>query len=292
MLTSLPTSVPSPVSSAETGTSVPQPPAALWENHRVPGPLLSTAIHAGHGLRPEVSVLLALPEAERLREEDPFTDTFLPAAGSRLVVHRSRFEVDLNRPREEAVYRRPEDAWGLELWPEGEPGNGLVERSLDIYDAFYRDLRHGLEENVRSWGGAVIFDVHSYNHRREGPRAPTADPEGNPDVNIGTGNIHRDRWAPVVKALIGELGGQRVLGRPLDVRENVRFEGGHLSRWTAGEFPETVCPLAIDFKKIFMDEWTGRADPGAVAEIRAALEATVPAVLSALAEVVGALERA
>jgi hypothetical protein len=33
-----------------------------------------------------------------------------------MITHRSRFEVDLNRPRREAVYRIPEDAWGLDIW--------------------------------------------------------------------------------------------------------------------------------------------------------------------------------
>jgi len=286
-----PTLAHSPIDGSDPGISAaaaaaPDPPA-LWQIHRVPGPLLSTAIHAGHALRGEVAGLLALPEDQRLREEDPYTDDFLPTTGSRILVHRSRFEVDLNRPRDGAVYRGPDDAWGLDLWPGGELGDDLVEGSLELYDAFYRDLRHALEERVERWGGVALFDVHSYNHRREGPHAPAADPEGNPDVNIGTGNIDRQRWAPVVEALMAELRRRRVLGRPLDVRENVRFRGGHLSRWTAAEFPATVCPLAIEFKKIFMDEWSGRPDPGAVAEIRAALAAAVPAVLAALGQVVG-----
>ena len=287
-----PTPAPGPVHSSiarsATGTSTTPPdPPPLWQIHRVPGPLLSTAIHAGHALRGEVAELLTLPEDERLREEDSYTDAFLPTTGSRILVHRSRFEVDLNRPRDGAVYRCPEDAWGLELWPEGELDDGVVERSLELYDAFYRDLRHVLEERVERWGGVALFDVHSYNHRREGPDGPAADPEDNPDVNVGTGNIDRERWAPVVEALMGELAGHRVLGRRLDVRENVRFRGGHLSRWTAAEFPDTVCPLAIELKKIYMDEWTGRPDPGAVTEIRAALTAAVPAVLGALDRVVG-----
>jgi N-formylglutamate amidohydrolase len=59
---------------------------------------------------------MSLPEADRLREEDPFTDVIASAVPSRMITHRSRFEVDLNRPRREAVYRIPEDAWGLDIW--------------------------------------------------------------------------------------------------------------------------------------------------------------------------------
>jgi hypothetical protein len=47
------------------------------------------------------------------------------------------FEVDLNRPRETAVYVRPEQAWGLQVWRTPPPAE-LVQRSLAEYDAFLR----------------------------------------------------------------------------------------------------------------------------------------------------------
>src|SRR5687767_4327287 len=76
-------------------------------------PLVTTAIHAGHDLRPELAERIALDPLTRRREEDPYTDR-IPAAGGRpIVVHRSRFEVDLNRPRHACVYRTPDEAWGL-----------------------------------------------------------------------------------------------------------------------------------------------------------------------------------
>ena len=50
------------------------------------------------------------------------------------------------------------------------------------------------------------------------------------------------------------------LGRNLDVRENVKFFGGHLPAWIHQNFPRTVCALAIEVKKFFMDEWTGQLD--------------------------------
>ncbi len=50
--------------------------------------LVATAIHAGHDVRPEVGSRLAIDEATRLREEDPFTDRITECAASRVVVHR------------------------------------------------------------------------------------------------------------------------------------------------------------------------------------------------------------
>src|SRR5262245_31766079 len=80
------------------------------------GPIVAAAIHAGHAVRREVNECLALSETDRLREEDPFTDRWTQVAPNRLVTHRSRFEVDLNRNRSGAVYLTPEDAWGLQVW--------------------------------------------------------------------------------------------------------------------------------------------------------------------------------
>ena len=70
-------------------------------------------------------------------------------------------------------------------------------------------------------------------------------------------------------------------GRHLNVRENVKFGGGAFSRWVAARYP-TGCPLAIEVKKFFMDEWTGQAAPADLERVRAALGATVEGVLGAL----------
>ena len=75
-------------------------------------PLVMTAIHAGHDLRPDIAARVAIDDDTRRREEDPFTDRITRAGGIPVVVHRSRFEVDLNRPRGTCVYVTPEQSWG------------------------------------------------------------------------------------------------------------------------------------------------------------------------------------
>ena len=88
-----------------------------WQiNYNDEGPLVATAIHNGHLLRDEIEELTALSDVERLREEDPFTGDWTTIANVQIVMQNSRFEVDLNRPRDKAVYIDPEDAWGLKLW--------------------------------------------------------------------------------------------------------------------------------------------------------------------------------
>ena len=66
--------------------------------------MVATAIHAGHDLRREVEREIALTASARLREEDPYTDRIIEPAGLQVVANRSRFEVDFNRGRDDAVW--------------------------------------------------------------------------------------------------------------------------------------------------------------------------------------------
>lgn len=235
-----------------------------------PGPVIACALHAGHDIRPSVLPYVGIPGPDRLREEDPYTDRIADVGTLLVRVSRSRFELDLNRPRERAVYGGPEDAWGLPVWRSALP-QAEVDVSLGIYDGFYEALEELLEETVHAFGNAVVLDVHSYNHRRGGPDAPPAAAAKNPEVNIGTGSLDRVRWGELADAV-----GVELAASGLDVRENVRFRGGHLARWAHERFAGDVCVLALEFKKTFMDEWTGQADRARIERLRTALSRCVP----------------
>jgi N-formylglutamate amidohydrolase len=247
------------------------------------GPLIAVALHAGHEVRSEVATLMAVSDADRLREEDPATGDFIRGVPTRLVVSRSRFEVDLNRPRERAVYGGPEDAWGLEVWREPLPAD-VAECSLGLYDEFYIEMEALLDAAVARHGGFVVLDVHSYNHRRGGPGAEPDDPADNPLVNLGTATLDRARWAPVVDAFVMSV--RASLGPEADIRENVKFRGGNLARWVHSRYA-TGCCLAIEFKKTYMDEWTGTVDPAAVARITDALAGACGPLAASLEVVLG-----
>lgn len=168
------------------------------------GPIIAAAIHSGHAIRSEVSEQMALGESERLREEDPFTESLIESFPTRLVGERSRFEIDFNRLRSKAVYLTPDDAWGLEVWRRPLPP-AAVERSLACYDLFYATVEGLLRQSVDAHGRVVVLDVHSYNHRREGADGPTANVADNPEINVGTGTMDRSRWASVVDAFIAAM---------------------------------------------------------------------------------------
>ncbi len=255
------------------------------------GPLVATAVHNGHELRDEIAVKMVLPESDRLREEDPYTGRWTEIGDTRIVVERSRFEADLNRPRETAIYVHPEDSWGLRVW-KSDLTEAEIERSLAEYDAFYEQCGRIFSRLEKKFGFFVVFDLHSYNHLRSGPDSAPADPEQNPEVNVGTGSLNRTLWGPVVDRFIEEMRTFDFLGRSLDVRENVKFKGRQLAKWTHERFPKSGCVLAIEFKKFFMNEWTGEIHRGSYDAILRALRAAAPRVADEAGRVAGGAVKA
>src|SRR6476620_3679529 len=201
----------------------------IWQTEIGEGPLVACAIHDGHAVRPEVAECLKLDSVQRLYEEDPYTGAWTAIAPTRIIGRQSRFEVDLNRPRDKAVYITPADAWGLEVW-RCSPTSEMVAQSLQAYDDFYAHLRFVLERLVARHGKVVVFDLHSYNHIRGDAAGAPADPEGNPEINLGTGTLDRSAWSPIVDRWLETMRSHDYLGRRLDVRENVKFFGGQLAR--------------------------------------------------------------
>ncbi len=256
-------------------------PKLLWHVAMGEGPTIGVAAHAGHEMRPELLAHLAIDESTRIREEDPYTDYWTLACHSQIIARRSRFEADLNRTLDAAVCVQPEDCWNLKVWdkPIRKPA---LERSLEEHRAFYHLLEDLLRRVEQRYGKFVVYDLHSYNHRREGPRAQPADPVANPDVNVGTGSMDRSRWGPLVDRFIADLHAFDFLDEHLDVRENVNFRGRYLAEFVHRTFPKTGCVLAVEVKKFFMDEWTGVGSPEHINAMLEALRTTIPGVVSEL----------
>ena len=232
-----------------------------WTVCHGPGAVVATAIHDGHDVRPEVAVAMALDDAGRLREEDPFTGQAVVGIPAHVIVHRSRFEFDLNRGAADAVYETAEQSWGLKVWRGEACEPALGQRSRAIHAEYYRALAALLDGVASRHQRFVVLDVHSYNHRRNGPdAAPTPQAEA-PDINIGTFSMPREQWAFLLDPLIETMREFDFNGRRLDVRENVAFQGkGEQTRFIHDSYPGRACAIALEFKKFFMDEWTGEPD--------------------------------
>ena len=241
-------------------------------------PIIVAAVHDGHNIRGELLEYLALGDNSRLREEDPFTGKWLSISKNTITSETSRFEVDLNRPREKAVYLKPEDSWGLKVWKEEIPDD-IYKRSLKKYSEFYSQLEKEINLHLTHNKIIVVYDLHSYNFRRNGASQPPEDDLQNPEINLGTGTLNRERWAPIVDRFIGETRSYNFMGRNLDIRENIKFRGGYFPRWIHENFPSNVCSLSIEFRKFFMDEWTGEPYEDVINEIGKLLKHTTVGVL-------------
>lgn len=247
--------------------------------HQAESPVISTAIHDGHDIAAPLLEYMNLQEHERFREEDPYTAYMADLPTNRVKVASSRFQTDLNRRREHAVYRQPEDAWGLDVWKPDLP-EVTVATLMDGYDGFYRDMEQLIQSTIALFGKFVVLDIHSYNHRRDNPEK-AANASENPEINVGTAH-NRMAWKPLGHRLVRFLAHHQWHGRFLDVRENVKFKGGGFSEWINHHYGDYGCVLSIEFKKTFMDEWTGWVDVNHLRRIRSMLRGCVPFLLDYL----------
>lgn len=239
-----------------------------------------TSIHDGHYMRDELLEITALDTTERMREEDPYTAYMAEVADNRANCALSRFEVDLNRRRDAAIYLLPEHAWGLNLWKES-PTERMVSTSMQFYDAFYVSLKKHLQRMIDTYGKVVVLDLHTYNHRRKGPYAEAADPKGNPEINIGSAN-NSTTFRPLLSDYVDFLSNQKQKGEYFQVGENVKFDGGGMSEWIYENFKDKVCTISVEFKKTFMDEWTGVVDVNHLNVLRSLVKKSVRFLSSGL----------
>ncbi|MDQ3617411.1 MAG: N-formylglutamate amidohydrolase [Pseudomonadota bacterium] len=249
-----------------------------WEITLGDGPVIATAIHDGHYMRDSLQPWLAIDEEQRRREEDPLTGVLTTVGDTQVRVRASRFQVDLNRPRDKAISADPADTWGLQVW-HSEPSTVELERSLADHDRFYATIRTLMDATIERYGRVLVLDVHSYNHRRDGPEAAPAHPVENPEIDLGITTLDPDRYGDVVARFTRALRDSPVAGRAPDVRANVRYEGGgHFPEWLYATYGEQVCAISLEYKKIYMDEWTAQADIAVVEDFRAGLRNAVDAV--------------
>ena len=238
--------------------------------------IVCTAIHNGHGLEPLIAANMALNENERLYEEDPHTGYFTEICGNRVIVKHSRFEIDINRPPEKAFYAKPDQAWGLNVRKK-EPAIAERELAMSNYQRFYDEVHEMISKLLEKHKRIFVYDLHSYNHQRQGAGMPYDDPAKNPEIILGTNNMP-DKFMPLVEMVQKQLVSEDFFGQRLDVRINVKFDGGQFSRWLHNSFPDQVVCIALEFKKIFMDEWSGEVDWEKALRLREILSTTFPII--------------
>src|SRR5690606_21984188 len=240
----------------------------------VDSPILAIALHDGHYIDPELRPFQLLNEAERAREEDPYTGfmiTDLPVTTLR--VHSSRFQLDLNRFWEKAIYEEPEDAWGLKVWSKKLAPEWRAQLQ-ENYRKFQQEIDSKIKSTIQQYGCFIILDVHSYNYKRQSP-FQVLDEQRNPEMNLGTwyNNLH---WKPLCNRYESFLKKTAVNGHLPDVRQNVAFKGGGFAQQVLAKYSNQGCVISIEFKKTFMDEWTGVATIPHLLDLRNLLKVSVP----------------
>lgn len=208
-------------------------------------PWIATAIHDGGGFREELKAKTLKTPLQRWYEEDPCTGQMVNAAPIFLKGLDSRFEYDLNRGPENAVY---ETAWGEECWKE-ELSAEEKERSLQKHRDYYTVLNTIIEKLEREFGRVVLYDMHSYNWKRHERKVP--------EFNIGTEQIDQLKWQNEIESWAKELSHIDIPRNVNNTTINDVFKGrGYQLKQTTERFSNTLV-LATEISKIYCDELRG-----------------------------------
>lgn len=224
-------------------------------------PYACAAVHNGSQFRKELWKKCLHSEYDRWYEEDPETKTMLQPHPIVISGMDSRFEYDLNRDLDNAIY---EDAWGKQLWKEPLT-EGETARSLEKHQNFYKVVHALIKKLELKFGCCVVYDLHSYNWKRWDREVPT--------WNLGTANIDHKRFENAIEAWREQLSKIKLPNDiPTTAKVNDTFEGnGYFLKFITNNFNNTLV-LATEVAKIYCDELEKVIYPEVVAAIRKGLK--------------------
>lgn len=219
------------------------------------------AIHDGHQFRKELWDNCLHSEYDRWYEEDPETKNMVHTHPIVLSALDSRFEYDLNRAPENAIY---EDAWGKKLWkkPLSEP---MKVKSLEKHAQFYSVVQALIEKIETLHGVCLVYDIHSYNWKRWNREVPV--------WNLGTSNIDTIRFANDIMSWKKFLSTLELPGGIKSTAAiNDTFQGnGYFLKYITQNFKNTLV-LATEIAKIYCDEYSQLIFPEVVSAVERQLK--------------------
>lgn len=228
-------------------------------------PYACAAVHDGHKFRKELWENCLHTEYERWYEEDPMTRQMVKSHPIVISGLDSRFEYDLNRAPEDAIYT---DAWGKQLWKQP-LSDGMKAQSLEKHHNFYKVVYELIKTLELKFGCCVVYDMHSYNWQRWDRKVPT--------WNLGTANIDNERYGKAVEAWRESLSEMKLPnGIKSTAKVNDTFQGnGYFLKFITNNFNNTLV-LATEVAKIYGDELNQIIYPEVVSAIQKELKERLP----------------
>ena len=224
-------------------------------------PYVCGAIHDGWQFRKELWDNCLHTQYDRWYEEDPETKNMVISHPILIAGCDSRFEYDLNRAPEEAVF---ETAWGKQLWKS--PLSGEQKRkSLDKHTNFYKVTYALIKKIEDKFGCAIVYDMHSYNWQRWDREVPT--------WNLGTSNLNNERFGEEIeswKQSLSEIQLPNGIKSTADIN-NTFYGNGYFLKNITNNFKNTLV-LATEIAKVYCDELNQIIYPEVVASVEAQLK--------------------
>jgi len=228
-------------------------------------PYICGAVHDGHQFRRSLWENCLHTEYERWYEEDPCTREMVQSHPIVIAGCDSRFEYDLNRPPDGAVYS---DAWGKQLWrtPLTEEE---YDHSMQKHASFYQVVHALVHQIKKKYGKVIVFDMHSYNWQRWDREVPV--------WNLGTSNIDNDKYGQTVESWRLKLGKMDLPnGIKPTAKVNDTFQGnGFFLKYITQTFDNTLV-LATEIAKVYCDEYSGIIYPEVVRSVEEHLKELIP----------------
>lgn len=214
------------------------------------------AVHNGHQFRKELWDNCLHTEYERWFEEDPETKEMVKSHPIVIAGCDSRFEYDLNRAPETAIYS---DAWGKQLW-KNPISKEMKEKSLQKHADFYKVVNVLISKLEEKFGVCVVYDMHSYNWKRWPREVPT--------WNLGTSNVDENRFGNEIESWRAILAKTPLPNEIKSTSEiNDTFQGnGYFLKYITKNFSNTLV-LATEIAKVYCNELTQTMYPEVVSAL-------------------------
>ena len=214
------------------------------------------AVHDGHQFRKELWNNCLHSEYDRWYEEDPETKNMIKSHPIVIAGCDSRFEYDLNRFPEEAVF---ETAWGKQLWKEPLKSEMKL-KSLKKHENFYKVVQALINKLETKFKVCIVYDMHSYNWQRWDREVPT--------WNLGTSNVDNVRFGNVIETWRSSLNQMKLPNQISSIAKiNDTFYGnGYFLRFITNTFENTLV-LATEIAKVYCEEYQQIIFPEVVAAV-------------------------